>query len=580
MTDADTETTTRARRQVFHQALADVVEIWDKTCGRKPTTEQLLEALGATLIARDEAADGDEPDATAEDAVGLLSSWRACPPLIRPHRRPRIKAGDVIHIPYGAHGARAILGRLLFVPSKSAPGPGYGPCLLVIDKDAPEDIHDYSKAALAKFVKGTTKLLRPCHPGVAGAQQLGRALHEFSQRRLAVVVDVLWGIFVDDEQARAVAGTRRALRRHEQEPPEDGAGSVRAVGDVNDVARLDPRSPVRADQRRAGAPAREQAHGVLRRRVRLITVGGLIAGDQRRAEGLEQLLGGRLAAAGLVPDLDNVGQGLMKDLPASACSRFRIRVGHVASGGKGPQGVHRVHRRGRAGHEVSDRAVHQSLLLYAVFALKRRGGHLDRVVATAAGDLDRRVGDLGGDSLANGVRNRALKVCRMMRHCRVCTTSSRPSPFARTRSETRELGVGARLGAATSVERAVDSIPRRAELGRQRRDLRVRVLEDIVYVRERVFVRDVAIVLLLGFDHREARAELGERDPVGAEHDDVDRIQLLGVRTAVPVPLKPLHPDELVGCGLRPKVVVFQHDRVVRRLLGCTPGARQQREQR
>ncbi len=166
MTDADTETTTRARRQVFHQALADVVEIWDKTCGRKPTTEQLLEALGATLIARDEAADGDEPDATAEDAVGLLSSWRACPPLIRPHRRPRIKAGDVIHIPYGAHGARAILGRLLFVPSKSAPGPGYGPCLLVIDKDAPEDIHDYSKAALAKFVKGTTKLLRPCHPGV------------------------------------------------------------------------------------------------------------------------------------------------------------------------------------------------------------------------------------------------------------------------------------------------------------------------------------------------------------------------------------------------------------------------------
>lgn len=162
----DDESTRRARVQAFHGALAAVAERFEAHCGRKPTTEQLLEALSLTLIARDESSSADEPDATAEDAASTLARWRACPPWVRPTRRPRVKDGDVIHIPYAAHGARAILGRVLYAPSKGREGPGYGLCLLVIDKDAPDDLLEQpSDERLAELCKGTPKLLRPYHPG-------------------------------------------------------------------------------------------------------------------------------------------------------------------------------------------------------------------------------------------------------------------------------------------------------------------------------------------------------------------------------------------------------------------------------
>ncbi len=133
----------------FAAALGRTAERFTATNQRLPLTAEVADALLDAIHEAREVGRAGEADA-------LLARWRMLPRVVPTEKRPRAQAGDILEIPYGSDGARRIVARVLFTPSKKQPGPGLGLCIVVHDLDAPVAVDAVRAAPL---------LIGPCHLG-------------------------------------------------------------------------------------------------------------------------------------------------------------------------------------------------------------------------------------------------------------------------------------------------------------------------------------------------------------------------------------------------------------------------------
>lgn len=116
----------------FGGAWSQIGEIWQSRVGRLPTVEQAARAMREALSAS-RAMAGIDPARIDEALERFINTPRA--PKTRRRKRP--VAGDLLRIPYGGGGSRAVYGRVLYAqPPVSEPGAReHLPCCAVLDRD-------------------------------------------------------------------------------------------------------------------------------------------------------------------------------------------------------------------------------------------------------------------------------------------------------------------------------------------------------------------------------------------------------------------------------------------------------------
>ena len=133
----------------FGVAVAQIAERWIADAERLPRLAELTTAFAAALGKAGYATDAIRAALEPLDRLEAKDAKKKRPP-------PR-RAGQLLRIPFGAGGARAIYGRILHAPTKGVPDVGLGICVVILDRDvAPDDVLD--------TVPSAKWLLGPTHP--------------------------------------------------------------------------------------------------------------------------------------------------------------------------------------------------------------------------------------------------------------------------------------------------------------------------------------------------------------------------------------------------------------------------------
>lgn len=132
----DNEFTGDLPMDAFGGAWAEISKLWQERVGRLPTVSRAADAMRAALVAS-RAMAGVEP--ARIDAA--LERFITTPRAPKVPRRKHPVEGDLLRIPYGGAGSRAVYGRMLYVqsPLRAPNEREYLPCCAVLDRDVLAD---------------------------------------------------------------------------------------------------------------------------------------------------------------------------------------------------------------------------------------------------------------------------------------------------------------------------------------------------------------------------------------------------------------------------------------------------------